>query len=549
MANIQPYQSPDISLRPTEEGINTIAGNARRVGAFYNQGAGALESLASSVKNAFGSIGRALGSGIAVAGEEGVNIQTHDQISHGSAVASDMFVNLEKQWNDTVKNADPNDKSVAAKFKEQVLQPQLDKFAENFTTEKSQQFADGIINRYRQHFDTKTAADMSSMAGIAAKQNAQKTINSLSSAVYLDPSSLDTAIDSLKHSAEHIVGSSPTIDAETGARVTAELNQKGIESLVKSAVTGMIAKNPNVDLDAIQKKYGDYINGGELKMFQKQAQTEARKNALVEKQTLETNRRLADQAVHEDTTKLITDTIKIDPQTNQPTIDPSFFKGALDIARKHPDAPNAAETVRTLLNWGEAQQNKERKIVTDQATASSLDSRMFTDDPTSKMDILKAEAAGKLTRADAEIRTKIIDQRDKVPADPQFKFAMDGAKELIEGRTAGERSMQSGKYAAFMQEFLQEYQRQKAAGTLPPNALSLRDPNSLLSKSMEAYKSPLAAAIGGNGGVKPPPPPAASAAAPEPPKYQPGDVVNTSEGPRRFKGGNYRDKANWEPVS
>jgi hypothetical protein len=107
--------------------------------------------------------------------------------------------------------------------------------------------------------------------------------------------------------------------------------------------------------------------------------------------------------------------------------------------------------------------------------------------------------------------------------------------------------LQAGKYAAFMQQFLGDYQRQKQAGTLPPNALSLSDPNSMLSKSMEAYKSPLASSIAGNGGIAPAPsniPTPATTA-----RYQPGDVVNTSEGPRRFKGGNFRDKSNWEPAS
>ena len=41
----------------------------------------------------------------------------------------------------------------------------------------------------------------------------------------------------------------------------------------------MIQKNPNIDLDSIQQKYGDYINGAEMKMFQKAAQTQAKVDA------------------------------------------------------------------------------------------------------------------------------------------------------------------------------------------------------------------------------------------------------------------------------
>jgi hypothetical protein len=544
MPNIRQVEAPALGLNPSSLGTDSASGAARRLGGFYNQEGGATQELGqetsrlgSQVDSMYKSLGKDAGSAIQTAGDVYVKYEDHKEISHGAAVASDMFVNLENQWNETLKNADPNDPSAAAKFKETVLQPALDKFTENFTTENSQKYAEGIVDRYRSHFDTKTAADMSTMAGIAAKQNATQTINSLSSAVYLDPSSLGAAIDTLKHSSGSIVDSSPTIDAETGAKVKAELNQKGIESLVKSAVSGMIQKNPNIDLDAIQKKYPEYINGGELKMFQKAAQTQAKVDAYHDKSAAIAQRQLDDQQVHNNATKVISNNVSVDPQTNQVTINPKFFNDALEIARKNPDAPSAAATVRTMLDWGESQLNKERKVTTDPAATSAIDANMFSDNPTTKMDLLKLEAAGKLTRSDAEIRSKIIDQRDKLPADPQFKFAMDGAKELIEGRTSGEKSLQAGKYAAFMQQFLSDYQRQKAAGTLPPNALSLRDPNSMLSKAMEAYKSPLAAAIGGNGGIGAPAPRNdAMPAIPAPDQRAPGSIYETPRGKMKWTG-------------
>lgn len=544
MPNIRQFDTPALGLNPSSLGTDAAAGAARRMGGFYNQVGGAEQELGQetgrlgSERGAmFRSLGKDASSALETAGNEYVKYEDHKQISHGAAVASDMFVNLESQWNDTLKNADPNDPSVAAKFKETVLQPSLDNFNQNFTTENSQKYAEGIIERYRSHFDTKTAADMSTMAGIAAKENATKTINSLSSAVYLDPSSLNTAIDTLKHSAGSIVDSSPTIDAETGARVKSELNQKGVESLVKSAVSGMITKNPNIDLDAIQKKYPEYINGAELKMFQKAAQTQAKVDAYHDKSAALAQKQLDDQKVHAGATKVISDNVAVDPQTNQITLNPKFFNDALEIARKNPDAPSAGATVRTMLDWGESQLNKERKVVTDPAAASAIDANMFTDNPTSKMDILKLEAAGKLTRSDAETRIKIIDQRDKMPSAPAFKFAMDGAKELIEGRTSGEKSLQAGKYAAFMQDFLAEYQRQKMAGTLPPNSLTLSDPDSLISKMIQPNKSPLAAAIGGNGGIGAPAPRNDAMPAIPPASERPaGSVYETPRGKMKWTG-------------
>ncbi|MHC5867447.1 hypothetical protein ACYTX8_09235, partial [Streptococcus pyogenes] len=74
------------------------------------------------------------------------------------------------------------------------------------------------------------------------------------------------------------VNSSPTLDAGTAAAVHGEVSQRAKESIVKAAVIGMITKNPNVDLDAVQKKYGEYIKGDEMKMFQKAAQSQAKAN-------------------------------------------------------------------------------------------------------------------------------------------------------------------------------------------------------------------------------------------------------------------------------
>lgn len=484
MANIQPFDTGALSLRPTEEGINTIAGNARRVGAFYNQQAGALEGLAAADKNAFNSAGRAIGSGIQAAGDAYVNYEDHKQISHGAAVGTEAVAKLDGSLNDAVKKADPNDSSFASKFMETEFEPWADKFREQFTTEKGQQFAEQFIDRYRQHFTTKAAADLSTQAGIAAKENAGKTINNLSSMVYNDPSSLDTAIDTMKHAATHIVGSSPTIDAETGAKVTSELNQKGIESLVKSAVTGMISKNPNVDLDAIQKKYGDYINGGELKMFQKQAQVQARTDAAAVRADAINKRTQADQEMHAGSNKVINDNVSIDQQTGRPVINPNFFKQTLDLARKNPDAPSAASTVRTMLDWGESQQKKEDNVTNPETRVNLLQGMTNANKPTSLNDVLRAEIDGKLSNRDAMIMKQMLASNEKGAfTDPVFAGVMASAKTQIEESIDGHE-----RYGKFFYSFARDYQTKLAAGTLEPNALDPNDPNSMISKAMGPFK-------------------------------------------------------------
>lgn len=494
MPNIREQSAPqDLGLRPTEAGYDARLQAARRLGAFANQAAEAISDT-----------GRRIGSTITDVGDVVEKFETNREISKGAADGAKFVAQKNDQWNEIAKNADPNDPTIKQKFLD-GMEKELEKFRGGFMTERSGQWAERFVDQYRNHMYEKTSADMATLAGIAVQKNARVAVNSLSSAVASDPSSLDFALSAVEHKVGGMADSSPNLSADQSAKVKASMTQEAKETIVKSAISGMIQKNPNIDLDAVQKKYGAYINGAEMKMFQKAAQTQAKVDMLQQKQ-LETyqrqqNERAAEKSANDNLTKNVT----IDPQTGRTTVNPNYFKDALDIARM-PDAP--VGLARTLIDWGEHQQDRKAQPMTsDPAAASSLDARMFSaDNPTSKMDILRAEADRKLTRADAEIRSKIIDQRDKMPSDPMFKIAMDGAKQLIEGRTAGEKSLQSGKYASFMQQFLEDYQRQKAAGTLPPNALSLRDPNSLLSKTMEAYKSPLAAAISSNGGVGAPAP-------------------------------------------
>ena len=537
---------------------------------FYNQQSSAEETLARETERLAGqtqqlgretgelgsekgaaltSVGRAVGSGVEAVGDAAVKYLDHQQISKGSADFTQLMLGATKQWNDTVKNADPNDPTVGPKFMA-ALNSQLDSFKQNggFVTDNGQQWAEAHIDALRQHMAEKTQGDMSSLAGEAAVVNHQQTINQLSATVHSDPSSIDFALATLKSSSEGVISTSPNLTGAEAGKVRMELQQHGAEAIVKSAAVGYIEKTGKMPDWVTDPKYAPYVNGAELKMLESAAKTQAKANELTDKQKQIADRQIADLNVKKAATKVTLDNVSVDPQTKEVTLGPNYFQDTLTAIRKNPDAPNAVETLHTMFNWGHAMQNQERKVATDPATASALDANIFSSDkPTSLTDIQKAEIAGKMSRADAQLRTEIINQRDKMPSDPQFKLAMDGAKELIEGRSPGEKSLQAGKYAAFMQQFLGDYQRQKQAGTLPPNALSLSDPNSMLSKSMEAYKSPLASAISGNGGIAPAPSniPAPATTA----RYQPGDVVNTSEGPRRFKGGNFRDKSNWEPAS
>lgn len=454
---------------------------------------------------------------ISTVGEAVDKYETHKEISHGSAVGSESFVNLEKQWNDTKKSADPNDNSVAAKFKEEVFEPWAENFKKGFTTENSQKYAESLIEKYRSHFDTKTAADMSSMAGQAATLNAHKLINSSASAVYDDPSSLATVLDVMKHSVGSIVGSIPTIDAETGAKITGELLFKGQQAAVMAAGAGYVAKNPNFDLDGFQKKYGEFIPPGGIKTLQKAAQTQAKVDAYHDKSAAVQQRQLDDLNVHKGATDTITKNVSVD-QNGKPIINPQFFKDTLDLARKNPDAPSAAATVRTMLDWGESQLNKENKAVDNPAAVKTLTDRLFDPDkPLTELDLMRASTKGEITDHTYTKLKGMISDLEKTPLQgPVYQDTMKAAHDQLVVNVPGipgKDTIGTQNYSSFVQSFVPQYLAKSRAGTLPPNALDTKDPTSMISQAMAPFKrtpsqrmQDYVAGAGGLGGGEPPKP-------------------------------------------
>ena len=104
--------------------------------------------------------------------------------------------------------------------------------------------------------------------------------------------------------------------------------------------------------------------------------------------------------------------------------------------------------------------------------------------------------------------------------------------------------MNPGEFAGFYYKFIHDvYLPQKRDGTLPPNALDVNDPQSLISQSISAVINArgqtLAKQIAANGGVTPLPvysAPAAKPAAPKPPE------VGSIHGGYRLKGGDPRQQ-------
>ncbi len=272
MPNIREFNAPDnLGLSPSSLGVDAAAGAARRIGSAYNEAGDA----ASTVGNQFA---RNLDSSIRAAGDVVVKYAEHREISQGAAELAKTTDALTKIWNDAAKNADPNDPTVAAKFRETVVEPTLAKYGDGFLTEGGQKWAEGQVQSLRKHLQTKSDADMGTLAANAVAVNFRQTANTLSNTAMNDPSAVDHLLNTIDSSVGAMVDSSPNLRGADAAKARMQLTEKAKEDIVKSGAIGAIqrARDPEAEAQRWGEKYPQYISGSDLKMLSANARAQLR---------------------------------------------------------------------------------------------------------------------------------------------------------------------------------------------------------------------------------------------------------------------------------
>lgn len=501
MPQIKEITSNVDQLRPSDRGIDAAAAAGRRIGGFYSQAGEALSNAARARADAAGDIAKSA-SGAANAVDLAV-VQNEDRAGHreiaaGAAAGAQLFSNLSDQWDSMAKAQaakDPNDTSVADKFRQETLEPELDKFRDTFgNTDKGQQWAEQHIARMRDHFYQKTSADMATQAGDAVKVNITNLTNSSSNTAFKSPDfhTVDYLLQSTPDSIGQIVDSS-SVKGTLAAQVRTQLTEKAKEQIVKSAAAGAIAKSPDPEKTArdFADRYPEYMNGAEAATFAKAAKTQAKSNLLQDKQIDAYQRLQNEHAASRAATKVFSDNVSIDPATLRPVIDPKFFTDATNIARM-PDAPPTL--ARTLLDWGEHQQNaKAQPTVSDPVVKSALYTGLFDPTkPTSEVDLMRANIEGKLAPHDFAAMHQLQKSLAETPLKGEvFKDTLSAVKANLTYTMPGlpgkdPKGLQN--YSAFIQQFVPQYLAASRAGTLAPNALDTKDPTSMISKVMGQFK-------------------------------------------------------------
>lgn len=395
MPNIREYTASDVTIRPDERGMQALS---REAGALSSEASstaalgqaqlGAAQARASGTA----SIGKDLGQGIADVGHAYVKWETNKQVSAGAASLASMTDDLTQVWNQAAKDSDPNDQSVAPAFREKTLEPALDKFVQGFSTEEGQQWARQQTNSMRQHFYEKTAADQATRAGMAAQQNFGVMTNRLSNLAMSDPTSGDMALGLVDTSVTALVNSNPNISAEQAEKLRSSLTQTAKEQIAKSAIVGLIDKNPDAGLAALSAgKYADYLDGTTKKSLEGYA-TE-KKNSLETQARLDeaAEQRRIVAAAKTDQNAIYTTTIQPDGSIALP---PDYMQKVMDHRIAFGGAgDDAAEMIRFGV-WAADQKNKPDTTKTDPGTYADFATRLnLADNDPKRLSMTEVSAA------------------------------------------------------------------------------------------------------------------------------------------------------------
>jgi hypothetical protein len=359
--------------------------------------------------------------------------------------------------------------------------------------------------------DIKTSADMSRLARVATQNNALQTANTLATAAYKDPSTLSTAFDLFDHSLEGKIGSNPNLSADDAGTIREKFGYDAKKQMVSAAVHGVIANGGDWHHIADDPRYAPYINAPEAQQFDKVEKFYQRGAAVAQKQEMLLNKQIATANMHASLNDSWSRNVKIDPTTGHVAIDPQFVRDMVDLPTKNSNAPEAAQTAKTYIDWTESQQKP--PAVHDDPMAAGLLLNVVSNPAASaddaKIAILKAEIAKQITpQTGAQMRALSTDMRQL--NDPLLSRDLEAAKSIVEPKYGGVSSNPGG-YAKFYYDFIHnQYMPAKVAGTLPPNALDINDPKSMISQALTkatgGINATLPAGIAGNGGIGAPVP-------------------------------------------
>ncbi len=495
--NITEFTSAADSLRPSETGIDAIVQGARRAGAFYNE-------AATTVQQAGDQFARNVGTSIKDVGDTAVNYMAHKDVSQYNVASSALVADKAKAWNQAIsgvknpnwdgkdpntqwiqKPLDPDDPAASKNFMD-GLNGDLDKLKDSMFTEAGQDHAESHNAALRAHFQATTTADISTMAGVAAKAKTVATVNNYSNAAVSDPAGVDNYATLAANAIDNEFANHPGLKGAEGAKLAGEYKAQALKQIYQSGSMSAIQKssNPEATAAAWSQRYPDYINGAEALTLAKAAKGQVKFNNAQDKAAQAAQKAVEHADAQTFGSNLIGQYLKPDGSF---TPDQNYFKSLHDAAmpgEKHLPGLTTDQAI-TLFKFGQTEATKKSD---DPATTTVLDQKLLNAELT-PMDTAKAVVDGKLSHASAAKYNATSEAIKKYAEDdPGMKAALTAVRSRFVDTTNGPDPAGSANYSNFINSFSPAYLKAKVQGTAPDNALDMNNPNSMIRQYADRLK-------------------------------------------------------------
>lgn len=309
--------------------------------------------------------GANIGASIERAGGAIMNAADIVQKNNERAEISDLNAKLAKaqadwtiEWNETLKTADPADKTLAERFN-QGLEERLAGVREGIETRAGELHFEQSSSRLKAHFAETAYQGQSTLAGIKAKEDYEQARNSRQAALINDPSAFQLTLEMENEDVESRV-------ANGLPRATAEqLRNESRLLYAKAALRGWAKLDPSYAKEQLASGQWDQFLSGEAKVQMVGEADQEIRGRMVEAERLRAaNERIVKEQQEKTQTEFLTKIVQGSLKAND------ILSSNLDFAQRH-----------QMLNILDSHNKSELK--TDKALMADLFDRIHTteDDP------------------------------------------------------------------------------------------------------------------------------------------------------------------------
>jgi hypothetical protein len=212
------------------------------------QGPGAGEIIGQGIQE--------FGQAVEQAGETVTRAVTQRKNMAASKSAAEAQQELQEQWSQTLREADPEDDEVHTRFMEEVLKPRLAKLKQDtrFLPDVAahiERLNLGITTQ----FASKTFEDIAELQSVQAGADFDTAVNLASEISFKDPDAFDGQVDLLEASVQAFIQGGGSSQAAIAMRV------EGIQKIAMSAATGLIDQDPLAAVEELAAgAFGDALD-------------------------------------------------------------------------------------------------------------------------------------------------------------------------------------------------------------------------------------------------------------------------------------------------